>query len=244
MIDDDDAPDLTEVLRAAMRELAANIHVMMPAKVERYYPEDGTVDAQPLIRDWLTRWSDYCSGPVHTRVPIAFMRWGGFVFRAEPKPGDIVTLMYCDRALDNWVAGEEPTKEADPKRGRRHDLTDPIAIVGPSIYDQPAPGLGDGELVLGREDGAGELRVKQDGSIQLGPHQGAHQAVARVKDEAESSSKTDPDFWKWTAAVHAALSALAGPSAPAGTAYKAAASTPPAKLTSAITSGSKHVSSS
>lgn len=247
--EDDDAPDLAEVLRAAMREVSANLHVMIPAKVERYDPADGTIDAQPLVKDWLTRYGDYCSGPVHTRVPVAFMRWGGFVFRAEPKAGDIVTLLYCDRALDNWVAGEDPTKEADPKRGRRHDLTDPIALIGPSIYGSPAPGLGDGELVLGREDGAGELRVKQDGSVLIGRQSGDHQAVARVTDEAVSDSGSDAGFWKWVAAVDAVCRGLAAadvklePVAQGlGVTYSAV--TAPSQATSKITTGSGTVSAS
>lgn len=138
--------------------------VCVPARVERWRPDIQAVDCLPLVA---TRLED---GTVQTpvvvsKIPVAWPRWGGYVFRIPPSEGDLVTLLVSDRDLDEWLSGQgQPVEPQDP---RAHDLDDAVALPGITTWGNPAPGAGDGDLFLGREDQSTGVRITPGGELRL-----------------------------------------------------------------------------
>ena len=215
-------PDqLAGVIRFAIREALFDARTFVPARVEAWAPNEQTIDAQPLIRrvrvvDGERLVDDY---PVITRIPVSFLRWGGFVIRCPLKKGDVVTLAVSDRELERWLASDG-IKTVEPRGRRIHSINDAVAMPGLSPWSDPIPNLADGELVIGLEDGSGEMRIKADGALELGSKDAEKKGVARLDDETTSDSSTDSAFWTMIAAVDTlcrGLAPLTGPLQALGT---------------------------
>jgi len=235
----------------------------MPAKVEKWEPESQTVDVQPLVDR-----VDNVDGervtkpmPVIAKVPVAFHRFGGFTLRMPISVGDIVGLLVSDRELENWLgiaAGASRAQTVEPRSGRMHAIDDAVAYPGITPFSQPISDVGDGDLVLGREDGGGSVRIKPNGDIILGSDSATKEGVARLKDQITSSATVlnhpDTAFWQWVLAVHAFIMAHAGEvdtnlavatptnGAVAQITYAAAAASPPTQLVGEITTASAKAS--
>jgi hypothetical protein len=163
--DSPSAPSLADLLRRAQGRALMDLRTCLVAEVVRWRPDIQAVDVQPLVRhveDVAEEEapSDY---PVVTRVPVQFPRWGGFVLRMPLAEGDKVLLLVSDRELTRWLQSDGG--RVTPGRRRTHHLDDAVALPGISTWAAPVPGLEDGDLVLGREDGAGEVRIKPSGEV-------------------------------------------------------------------------------
>jgi hypothetical protein len=142
------APSLAEVIRAFVREGAADLHVSIPAKVVRVELAKGLVDAQPLVKDLFE--GQAVSVPVITNVPIVWPGAGGFRLTFPIAVGDTVLLVFSDRSLDLWL---EKGGEVDPKDPRRHTLSDAIAIPGLRSFSAPWSGAAADGVTLGKDGG-------------------------------------------------------------------------------------------
>lgn len=188
--------DLAGLIRLGIREALFEARTVVPARVERWMPDEQTIDAVPLIQrvrviDGERLVDEY---PVITRLPVSFLRWGGFVFRCPLEAGNIVTLLVSDRELERWLASDGD-ETAVPRGRRMHSLNDAIVMPGIAPWSDPIPDLDDGDLVIGREDGSGEVRVRADGTIALGGRDAERRGVARLNDETTSNSNTDAAWW-------------------------------------------------
>lgn len=142
------APSLADVVRAFVREGAADLHVSIPAKVVRVELAKGLVDAQPLVKDVFE--GQAVSVPVITNVPIVWPGAGGFRLTFPIAAGDVVLLVFSDRSLDLWL---EKGGEVDPKDPRRHALSDAIAIPGLRSFREPWSGAAADGVTLGSDGG-------------------------------------------------------------------------------------------
>lgn len=212
-------PDtLDGIANLGIREALFDARTALPARVEKWSPSDQTIDAKPLIKrvrmiDGERLVDEY---PVVTKVPVAFLRWGGFVIRAPLQQGDIVLLLVTDRELERWLDAQRPAP-AEPRGPRTHAINDAVAIPGIARWsagDDAASGpiadLDDGDLVIGREDGGGSVRIKPDGAIELGSKDGTKKGIARLDDEVTSDSSTDSVFWAKLQAIDVFLKAAGG----------------------------------
>lgn len=119
-------PDLADVLDLAMRRLALNLRVCMPAKVVRVLGPQ-FLDLQPLLQKNVDgNLTDYpvCSGAL-VCMPVG----GDFRLSWALKPGDTGVMLCADRSLDAYAASDG-TKPVDPADARAHQLTDAIFIPG------------------------------------------------------------------------------------------------------------------
>ena len=113
------SPDLATLLRLAIRSNQATIHVSLPGVVEAYDVAAQRADIQPLLRRNLVArdGSELApeSLPILHDVPIIFPRGGsgtGAFFISWPlAAGDHVLLVFIERSIDQWFAGngEETT---------------------------------------------------------------------------------------------------------------------------------------
>ncbi len=247
-------PRLSELIQIGVDEAQFAVRTIVLARVEKWDPDEQAINAQPLIKrvrivDGVSVAADY---PVINRVPVSFLRWGGFVIRCGLKVGDVVTLLVSDRELERWTAGGSPEDKPEqvgpdpiePRSGRLHALDDAVAYPGFSPWGKPISGLEDGELVIGREDGSGELRIKTDGSIELGSQSAGKKGVARLDDETTSDTTTDPELWAWVLALHVLVQTPSPPGGPHGglPAYLTLFANPPQAQKGKITSASSKAS--
>ena len=103
------SPDLAEVLRAAVFQGLADTHTAMPGRVEKYDSQRQKADVKPLLKRTVvnldgTELSEEL--PVIPDVPVVFPRAGGFFISLPIKKGDFVLLVFCERSIDNYTAGQ------------------------------------------------------------------------------------------------------------------------------------------
>lgn len=121
-------PSLAEALRVVERSIGARLRVALPGKVTKYDQEKGFADVQPLL---LRKLEDEQSGkklPVIPKVSVIHPRSSAGAVFLPLDVGDLVTLIFSDRALDRWKSGNGQFVE--PSVSRQHDLTDCWAIPG------------------------------------------------------------------------------------------------------------------
>ena len=113
-------------INAIIEEKLLNLHTAMPCKVLSYANGEATI--QPLY----LKVSKHEEGPYPPieGVPVLKQRFkvnGGTpqTYEAEYQKGDIVLVVFSERALDNVMTG----KIAHPEFNRRHSINDAV-IVG------------------------------------------------------------------------------------------------------------------
>jgi hypothetical protein len=118
---------LEEVLRIAIQNQLAQVHVSLPATIVSYSAAQQKAVVQPSIK------KEYTDGKVDTlpeidNVPVIFSGCGARGGISFPlKKGDGVLLVFSERSLDNWIKLGGTQKPGDR---RKFDLTDAIAIAG------------------------------------------------------------------------------------------------------------------
>ncbi len=164
------SPDLAEVLRAAIDQRLAGVHVCMPGRIVSYDPATQTADVQPTIKNVLDvdEGVEVLAYPVIASVPIAHPRAGAWFVHLPLVAGDSVVLVFAERSMDEWrVRGG--SAQIDPGDLRKHHLSDAIAIPGnlyPDAQALSSAAFGDG-LSLGKSDGS-TIHVKASGEVAIG----------------------------------------------------------------------------
>ena len=156
---------LEQALLEALDSRFADVHTCMPGRVESYDDAKQTAAVTPMLKrvdtdtDGNQAVADY---PVLANVPIVWPRFGGFFIQGTLAPGDFVTLLFCEGAIDAWRARGTLTHPGDL---RRHSLTGAVAIPGLYPRDRALPAAA-GDLIIGKEDGT-EIRIKASGEVHL-----------------------------------------------------------------------------
>jgi hypothetical protein len=146
-------PTLADVVRKHIRVNLTDLHVAIPARVERVDLAKGLIDAKPLVKDS----HDDAEGnrvpvsvPVICNVPVIFPGVGGMRITFPISKGDTVMLLFSERSLDTWLVRGG---EVDPVDDRRHQLSDAVAIPGLRDFAHPWKGTSSSAVTIG-QDGA------------------------------------------------------------------------------------------
>lgn len=125
----DRAPSQAQIIGEAIRRRLLDVHVALPARVEKVDLQAGTVDVKPLARKPITVEGEVVGEalPVLRSVPIWFPGAGGFRVTFPIAPGDVCLVVFGDYALDTFRASGG---EAEPVAVRSHHLADGLAIFG------------------------------------------------------------------------------------------------------------------
>jgi hypothetical protein len=118
---------LSKAIRIAQENLSLRIRVALPGKVEAYDATTHLATIKPLIRRKRTGEAAKSLASL-SRVPIIHPRTSAGALFLPIAVGDLVTLLFSDRALDRWKAGTG--QETTPDDPRAHDLSDCWAIPG------------------------------------------------------------------------------------------------------------------
>lgn len=130
--------ELANLIRDSFIKMMNDVHVCMPARIEKYDPDTMLCTVVPLIKRKFYRQEAESNYPPINNVPIVFSRTATALIRLPVTTGDIVTLVFADTELSNWIHGKgEPSLPAD---SRRHHINDCFAFVGgyPKLKPHPA----------------------------------------------------------------------------------------------------------
>jgi len=157
-------PSQAEIIRKYVDSRLADVHTMMPGRIESFDAEKQKADVSPMLK----RVQEADDGaivediPVIPSVPVQFPRAGGHMITFPVQRGDRCMLVFAERSIDNYQlggGGEEsgpPARysAADPELFQMHDLSDPVAVLG-WYPDTETMGAVDADgMVLGKDGGA------------------------------------------------------------------------------------------
>lgn len=161
-----------------IRESLHATHVCQPGRVVTYDSADNTCAVQPLFHTVVTNEEEEQEAiplPQIPGVPVAWLSFGGWELVGTLVPGDLVLLVFADRALDRWFA--DPTLDTDPGGARAHALADAIAL--PVLSSSRTEAAGTAPLMLRRADGSSGIELRADGTIALNAGGEADQHLVR-----------------------------------------------------------------
>ena len=116
------------VIHDMFREMAGDLRVCLPGEIQEYDPDTMLASVQPLLKRRFYAATGPVLLPIINNVPVIHPRSGTAMIRLPIARGDIVTLMFSDRSIEQWVQG---SGEANyPGDQRIHHLSDAYAIPG------------------------------------------------------------------------------------------------------------------
>lgn len=154
---------LADVIKRAMRSALAEVHTMIPGRVERVNMDGDkikSVDAQPLIK--LAYYDEEGlrvveSLPQIPNCPVHFFGAGNYRVTVPIARGDVGQLVFSEASLDTWLGRGD---EVDPNFDHRANISDAVFFPGlrdfAHLWNAPAD-----RMTIGKDDG---LQVHIDGS--------------------------------------------------------------------------------
>ncbi len=165
---------LSDVFNAAIKASELSLRVMLPVKVNTYYPDEQKVDVAPLLK------KKYSDGtvrnlPVITGVPVEWpvVNDGKSYLIMPLKANDTGKVVFSDRSLDLWLSGEGDPVE--PLDNRAHSLSDAVFWPGMRPFKKAIAPENPDNLYLKNDNMT--LELFPDGKIKL---QGASKEVMNV----------------------------------------------------------------
>src|SRR5262249_11851944 len=114
---------LAEIIRNFVKAGTGALRVALPGRVEQYDATKQSVDVAPLLKNPFEDQTGALqteSLPVVPGVPVIFPGGGGFRITFPVAAGDTGLLVFSDRSLDRWLAGDG--SEVDPVLLNQHHL--------------------------------------------------------------------------------------------------------------------------
>lgn len=182
------AETLANIISSAFDGMAGALRVCMPGRIEKYDNETHLATVQPLLKIRYYGREKAKLLPSINRVPIVHPRTDNAIIKLPISKGSIVTLIFADRSLENWLLGNGDPKETFDKR--KHHINDAYAIPG---------GYPEKNKFTTQNNDALELQVKAGTKIAIGNGaeellQLAHDAFTSLKDLTSELSQTLSDI--------------------------------------------------
>ena len=121
-----ETPTMAQVIQNAIDARLLEMHTCLPAIVIEYDASTQRATVRPQIKRQY-RNGDVVELPYIRDVPVVWPRGGGSFFHLPIAAGDIVTLVFSERSLDEW---KETGGSVLPEEFRKFNLSDAFAIPG------------------------------------------------------------------------------------------------------------------
>lgn len=144
-----------DLIKALIDQALTELHVALPARIEKYDPK--TLRAEVTVLAKKTLEGKPVTIPPIVEVPVAILKAGPFVIRPPYVQGDIVQVLFNERALDNILISGDPQEVG---LTRKHTLDDAVVIGGLRVENHP-------ELPEEYSDGLYIANVEQDSKVAL-----------------------------------------------------------------------------
>jgi len=168
-------PTMAEVIQEAIRAALLDLHVALPARVDKYDKDKQKANIQPLLYKKYKSDGLKIKMPIIPGVPVQHPSAnGGKAFIHLPiKKGDLGTAIFCDRSIDKYLAGDGGI--VDPDDPRHHDLSDAIFIPGVLPFSEALQGILADDLMVVNDNM--KLTLYPDGKVSI---EGASEEMVAV----------------------------------------------------------------
>lgn len=192
---------LVDLIQAMIDEALDDVHTCLPARVEKFDSKTLRGEVVPLVKRRFKKEGAPEPLPPILDVPFFMPKAGPFVMRWPVKKGDVVLVVFSERALDYILTDGQPQ---DPQLRRRHALDDAIALPGllhRGEGELPSEHGGD-VLLLHRDNGAkivltasGDAIIHTPGKVYLADENASEGAAKGTSLKAWLDSHTHPYSW-------------------------------------------------
>jgi hypothetical protein len=177
--------DFFGAIEAVVVDKLERLEVALPARIERYFPEEQRAHVKPLVHYVMTDGQGLAKYteplPIICGVPVVFFSVGGYSLTAPVNVGDFVLLVFSSESLAEWLTNDG--RDVDPKDPRRHDINDAIAIPGLRPFSKALPSAQLNHLSLGKEGGL-RIHIKEN-EVCLGEENPSDAVALAAKVEAQ-----------------------------------------------------------
>lgn len=124
--------EVNRTIKAMIKDRMDEIHTALPARIEGYNAK--TMYAKITLLNKKELEGEHVQIPLIIEVPVAHLNAGGFVIRPPYKKGDIVQVIFNERALDKLlITGESE----EPKLTRKFSYDDAVVVKGLKLEGEP-----------------------------------------------------------------------------------------------------------
>jgi hypothetical protein len=124
--------ELKDLVKEWIDQDLEELNVALPAMIEKYDPEALIASITVLARKKLN--GKAVTIPPIVEVPVVVYKAGPFVMRPPYKPGDVVQVLFNQRALDSLMVSGKPQEVT---LTRRFSMDDAVVIGGLRVKNQP-----------------------------------------------------------------------------------------------------------
>jgi len=159
------APELSNIVKDAVREEILAIWTNLPCEVVSYDPDAVTVEVKPLIRVPVRTPEGSIKMieiPILQDVPVMFPCAGGFTITHPINVKDECVVSFSSRNIDLWW---QSGGVQNPFDTRHHDLSDGFAFFKPQSQAKKIKNISTENLEIRSDDNATKIQITPDGII-------------------------------------------------------------------------------
>lgn len=132
-----ESPSFTEVVNLLIDARLVDLHTSIPGVVVKYDAPSKTCDVQPTIKRRYIKNDEEVDLPVIPNVPMGFYQTSTSLISVPVKVGDDVLIIFSERSVDKWKAGQ---RKKSPEDVRKFHLADAMAypVIRPLNDGVPA----------------------------------------------------------------------------------------------------------
>ncbi|MCF8020859.1 MAG: hypothetical protein K9L62_15885 [Vallitaleaceae bacterium] len=152
---------INKVIKHLIEDRINKIHTALPAKIKSYNAK--TMYAEVILLNKKELEGEQVQIPPIVEVPVAHLNAGGFVIRPPYKKGDIVQVVFNERALDKLLI---TGKSEEVKLTRKFSYDDAVVIKGLKLEsEQDLNSSYTEDLLMENMDGNSRIVMKANGDL-------------------------------------------------------------------------------
>ena len=157
--------NLAQVLLQAIKAELLDVHTCLPARIERYDETEQKADIAPLLKKKYKFEDNAVDLPIVTNVPVQWpsANAGAAFIHLPLKVGDYGIVVFSERSIDSWLAGEGDS--VSPEDPRHHHLSDAVFIPGVLPFKKALSVSSGSSLFV--KNGDAEIELTESGDINI-----------------------------------------------------------------------------
>lgn len=114
---------MNDITRTMINNAVSDIHTSLPAKINKYDAKKMRAEITLLSKQNLE--GGMVEIPPVLEVPVGFTKAGNFIIRPPYKKGDVVVVVFSEKAIDKLLISGKPE---NAKYKRKHSIDDAIIV--------------------------------------------------------------------------------------------------------------------
>jgi hypothetical protein len=153
--------NMNDITRKMINDAVSNIHTSLPAKINKYDAEKMRAEITLISKQNLE--GEMVEIPPVLEVPVGFMKAGPFIIRPPFKKGDVVVVVFSEKAIDQLLISG---KSEEVKYTRMHSIDD--AIIVNSLQLESESDLNSSytsDLLIENQEAGSRIVMKANGDL-------------------------------------------------------------------------------